>query len=327
MGIIEVTDLKKEFRLKRRHKNAFRTFFDRKYDICKAVDGITFSVEPGEAVGFVGPNGAGKSTTIKMMTGILEPTAGTLRVLGRDPCKNRKENARHIGVVFGQRSQLWWDLPVADSFELLAKIYDVPEKKYREKIEMFKDVFAIDAFWNQPVRQLSLGQKMRAEFSASLLHSPEVIFLDEPTIGLDVVVKNEIRAFIRKIQAESNTTIILTTHDMRDMEEICDRLIMIDHGRLLIDDTVNAVKARYGSTLALEVMFVAPVSTLILPDGCCCQQVAANKWRIEFDHRQFTANDILNSITPQYPVNDMRVVAPDIEDIIRNLYTSKENTL
>lgn len=319
MSIIEVRHLCKEFKVRRRHRSAVKTFFDRHYDLCRAVDDLNFSIEKGEAVGFIGPNGAGKSTTIKMMTGILQPTAGTVSVMGKDPCKNRKENARNIGAVFGQRSQLWWDLPVRDSFELLARIYDVTEAQYKERTELFCDVLKLADFWQKPVRQLSLGQKMRAEFAAALLHDPKILFLDEPTIGLDVVVKQEIRTLICEIQKKRHTTVLLTTHDMKDIEEICQRLIMIDHGRLMLNDTVEAIRETLGNRQVMRLTFASPIDDLCV-EGCRTRHIADAVFEIDFDHRQCAPNQLLMQVAQQHTVVDMSLIEPDIEEIIRNLY-------
>ncbi|MDP4095066.1 MAG: ATP-binding cassette domain-containing protein, partial [Bacillota bacterium] len=233
MSLIEVRDLTKDYRLnvkKRGLLGAVQSLLVPEYKLKRAVDNINFSIEKGEMVGFIGPNGAGKSTTVKMLTGILSPTSGSIMMGGLSPHKDRKKNASRIGAVFGQRTQLWWDLPVADTYDLLRYIYRIPEKKFEQNMEMFNDLLGIKEFMSQPVRQLSLGQRMRADIAAALLHDPEIVFFDEPTIGLDVVAKEKIREFIKKINAEKNTTMLFTTHDMLDIEKTCKRMIIIDQG-------------------------------------------------------------------------------------------------
>jgi ABC-2 type transport system ATP-binding protein len=212
------------------------------------VDGVSFDVSKGELVGYIGPNGAGKSTTIKVLTGILVPTSGSVLVKGNVPYLKRKENAASIGVVFGQRSQLWWDLPVMDSFELLRKIYKIPAAVYERNVALFTKLLELDKFVDTPVRQLSLGQKMRADLAASLLHDPEILFLDEPTVGLDIVAKKQIRDFIRDIREERGVTVILTTHDMKDIETICERIILINEGKIMLDMSVDDVRNKLGDS-------------------------------------------------------------------------------
>jgi ABC-2 type transport system ATP-binding protein len=225
-----------------------RTLFTREYDEVAAVDGISFSIGAGEAVGYLGPNGAGKSTMIKMLTGILVPTGGHLSVLGRVPHEQRMRNARDIGVVFGQRSQLWWDLPVIDSFALHQRIYDIPDKRYRENLDHFIDLLDLSSFLERAVRQLSLGQRMRCEMVMALLHDPKILFLDEPTIGLDVIAKDAVRKFLSEVNRERGVTLILTTHDLQDIEQICPRLIMVDEGHLLFDGAVLNFGPRWASS-------------------------------------------------------------------------------
>jgi ABC-2 type transport system ATP-binding protein len=235
---IRVEALTKVFRVARHHRGALgalRNLFEREYREVRAVDGISFAVSAGEMLGCLGPNGAGKSTTIKMLTGILTPTAGQVEVLGLSPQRRRKEVAARIGVVFGQRTQLWWDLPLIESLDLLRYIYRVPAARYRRNLDTFRALLDLDAFLNTPVRQLSLGQRMRGDLAAALLHDPDVLYLDEPTIGLDVVGKHRIRDFLRTINRERGVTVVLTTHDMADVEQLCSRLLIIDHGQLLYD--------------------------------------------------------------------------------------------
>lgn len=319
-NIIEVNNISKSFKIRKRYSGAVKTFFERKYDICMAVDDISFTIKRGEVVGFIGPNGAGKSTTIKLMTGILQPVAGRIRVLGLNPYSERKTVVRNIGVVFGQRSQLWWDIPVMDSFELLAKIYKVSPDQLAAKLAYFDDYLHISEFWNKPVRQLSLGQKMRAEFVASLLHNPEVVFLDEPTIGLDIVAKREIRNLITKLNSDFNTTIILTSHDMADIEQLAHRIIMISNGKILIDDNVNSIKEHLGNSRTMQIIFKEPIKNLHL-ENCKATQIEEEKWQIEFDHNLVTANAIIANISKEYTIADLSVTHPSIESIVQNLYS------
>jgi viologen exporter family transport system ATP-binding protein len=246
--VIRVEKLVKEFRRPHKQEGRFgavRTLFTRQFDVVRAVDDVNFAIQHGELVGYIGPNGAGKSTTIKMMTGILVPTSGVVEVGGLVPWRERERNAMQIGVVFGQRSQLWWDLPLIESFDLIAKLYRVPEAKYRRNLERFIALLDMEEFLGRPVRQLSLGQRMRGDLAASMLYEPEILYLDEPTIGLDVVAKENMRIFIEEMNRNSGTTIVLTTHDLADVERLCRRLILIDHGHVLYDGGVEQLKAKY----------------------------------------------------------------------------------
>lgn len=254
--IIEVTGVKKFYKIAKREKGFFqtlKTLFRREYEIKKAVNDISFSIKKGEIVGFIGPNGAGKSTTIKMLSGILYPDAGKVVVNGYIPWKQRKQYVKNIGVVFGQKSQLNWDLPLIESFELMKYIYRIPQKKYEENLEKFTKLLDMESFINQPVRQLSLGQRMRGDIVAALLHSPEIVFFDEPTIGLDVVAKEKIREFIKYINQTEATTIIFTTHDMQDIEKVCERLIIIDLGKKIFDGSIEEIKQKYANSKSIEI--------------------------------------------------------------------------
>lgn len=256
--IISVTNLTKVYRNFDRRVGivgAVQDLFDRRYREIRAVDDVSFSIEPGEMVGYIGANGAGKSTTIKMLVGILSPTSGSMQVNGLTPMKQRYEHARQIGVVFGQRTQLWWDLAVIEAFHLLQKIYRIPPEDFKRRLDVFIDVLDIGGQLHQPVRKLSLGQRMKCDLCASLLHNPRLLFLDEPTIGLDVAVKERIRRFIRAINREEGSTVILTTHDMTDIEELCPRLIIIDEGKILFDGATAEIKLRFGQRRRVVVTF------------------------------------------------------------------------
>ena len=249
MSMIKVENLKKEFQKTIKDpglKGSVKSLFHKKTEIVKAVDGITFDVDEGEILGFIGPNGAGKSTAIKMLTGILTPTSGTLEINGQIPYKNRKNYVKEIGVVFGQRTQLWWDLPLVESFSVLKEIYKIEPNKFKDRMEFLNNVLELEPFIKSPVRTLSLGQRMRADIAASMLHSPKVLFLDEPTIGLDVVVKDNIRNAIKEINENDKTTIILTTHDLSDIELLCKRIVMIDKGKIVYDGDIDAMKEKFG---------------------------------------------------------------------------------
>ncbi|MGE5073124.1 MAG: ABC transporter ATP-binding protein, partial [Anaerolineae bacterium] len=249
MAVIEARDLTKVFQIPRKEpglKGSIKALFAPRYEHKRAVDGVSFQVGEGEMVGYIGVNGAGKSTTIKMLTGILVPTSGSVCVLGRDPHRQRVANARDIGVVFGQRTQLWWDLAFVESLNLVAKIYEVPQARYKRLLDRYVDALDLKELLHVPIRNMSLGQKMRAELAATLIHEPRVVYLDEPTIGLDLIVKERIREFIREQNRLSNTTVILTTHDLGDIEELCRRVLIIDAGRLIFDGPIETIKQRFG---------------------------------------------------------------------------------
>ena len=245
--LISVKDLCKYFRTFRRREGLWggiQNLFFREYSTVKAVERISFTIQPGEMVGYIGPNGAGKSTTIKMLTGILVPTSGEMLSNGYVPWRQRAAYVKHIGVVFGQRTQLWWDIAVVESFKLLRKIYEVPQRDFDERMELFNHVLGISDYLHTPVRKLSLGERMRCDLAAALLHNPPILFLDEPTIGLDVVAKDHIRQFLRTINEKYQTTVLLTTHDLDDIEELCRRIMIIDHGQLLYDGPLSTLKER-----------------------------------------------------------------------------------
>jgi len=283
------------------------------------VDGVTFALEPGELVGYIGPNGAGKSTTIKMLTGILVPTSGEVRVAGLVPWKHRKENARNIGVIFGQRSQLYWDLPLVESFELLRAIYGVPRNEYRRNLDEFIEMLEMTDFLHTPVRQLSLGQRMRGDFAAALLHAPKIVYLDEPTIGLDVVAKEAIREFIARINAERGVTVVLTTHDLADVERLCRRIVLIDRGTLIYDGDIDRIKSEYGRYRTLVVRFSSPVDHPQL-EGAQLAGVEDTSARFRFDRNLQRADLLVRQASERYSVEDVSLEEPDLESIIRRIY-------
>ncbi len=320
--IVETRDLRKVFRTVRRRPGALgalRTLFSRDYEERIAVSNVTMSVDAGELVGYIGQNGAGKSTTIKMLTGILVPSGGEIRVAGIVPYENRKQNARNIGVVFGQRSQLYWDLPLVESFELLRAIYAIPRERYQRNVDEFTDLLEMREFLNTPVRQLSLGQRMRGDFAAAMLHDPAIVYLDEPTIGLDVVAKEAIRAFITRVNTERGTTVILTTHDLADVERLCRRIVLIDHGSIIYDGDVERIKSEYGRFRTLVVTFAAAVESPALP-GAELAGVQGTTARFRFDRNGERADRLIRIASERYPLEDVSIEEPDLESIIRRIY-------
>jgi ABC-2 type transport system ATP-binding protein len=286
----------------------------------RAVDEISFTIEPGEMVGYIGPNGAGKSTTIKMLTGILVPSSGRVSVLGLEPTRQRVDLARRIGVVFGQRTQLWWDLPLADSFELLRHIYRIDEGRYRDNLATFSEVLDLGPFVQTPVRQLSLGQRMRGDLAAALLHDPEILFLDEPTIGLDVVAKARIREFLADVNRERGTTLLLTTHDMDDIEQLCRRMMIIDHGRVIYDGDLETVRRRFGGESVLVVDLMDPGPQLDVTGARVVKVDGPRQW-LSFRRDDVTAADLIARVAAQVPLRDLALEEPAIEDVVRRIYT------
>lgn len=322
MSIIQVENLHKEFKVAKRETGmlgAIKSIIKREYVTKKAVQGVSFTIDKGEMIGYIGPNGAGKSTTIKMLTGILVPSSGSIVVNGIVPYEKRQENAKHIGVVFGQRTQLWWDLPTIESFELLKAIYQVSDARYKHNMDIFKEILGLDEFMNTPVRQLSLGQRMRADIAASLLHDPEILFLDEPTIGLDVVAKEKMRTFIEEINRDRQVTVILTTHDMADIEKLCKRMILIDHGQKVYDGEIDAVKNRFGKTRTLVVDVESNGSAFSVTGGEVIKQEGNRKW-IRFNRDEISASQLISQISANYNITDLTVEEPAIESIISRIY-------
>jgi ABC-2 type transport system ATP-binding protein len=301
---------------------AVRSFISPVTKPVRAVEDISFAIAAGEAVGYLGPNGAGKSTMIKMLTGILAPTSGTVTVLGRHPQAERVANARDIGVVFGQRTQLWWELPLFESFELHRRMYRVPEPVFDRNRADLIEMMGLASFLQRPVRHLSLGQRMRAEIAMALMHDPKILFLDEPTIGLDVVAKDVVRKFLSRINREHGTTIILTTHDLQDIEEICPRLIMVDEGRLLFDGAVGALRARFGARRRLVLEFAGEPGAVHLP-GAEPAGAAANvrEFLLADDGRSLV--QLLAALQTDTDLRDVRLHEPGIEEIIRTHYQAK----
>ena len=327
MSIIEAKNLNKEFKVFKRNTgfvNTVKQLFKREYTIKKAVEDISFSIDKGELVGYIGPNGAGKSTTIKMLTGILHPTSGEVIVNGIVPHNNRKQNAMNIGVVFGQRSQLYWDLPMLDAYQLYKKMYKIDDETFKRNIDFFTEVLDMSEFLTRPIRQLSLGQKMRAEFSVALLHNPDILYLDEPTIGLDVLAKKRIREALKVINKEHKTTVILTTHDMDDIEEICDRLILIDEGKLLFDGELERFKDSYAEDSVVEFIYDESKSeNSFEADGITIIDIEKGKKTATFNTKQYTSAAVTRLLMEKYDIIDFSVKDSNIEDILRKIYDKK----
>ncbi|MFE4539035.1 ATP-binding cassette domain-containing protein [Streptomyces scopuliridis] len=322
MPVIEVTDLVKEFRRPKRQHGSFagiRTLLTRECTVNRAVDGISFRIEPGEMVGYLGPNGAGKSTSIKMLTGILVPTSGTVRVAGATPWRDRARNARQIGVVFGQRSQLWWDLPLRDSLWLIGRLYDVPPGRFAEKQKQFTELLDLGSFLDTPVRQLSLGQRMRGDLAAAMLYDPSILYLDEPTVGLDVVAKERIRGFVAELNRQSGTTVVLTTHDLDDVEELCDRIVLIDHGKVAYDGDVEELKARYAPHREL----VVQTDHLEQVEGAEIVRRDGGKVWLRFDPARTSPARLVAAVLAQHRVTDLSIVEPELESVIHRIYADR----
>ena len=321
--MIVVEDLRKVFRVAKHHRGPFgslRNLFSREHREVSAVDGVSFTIRPGEMVGYLGPNGAGKSTTIKMLTGILVPSSGRIEVLGLVPDRQRVQLAARIGVVFGQRTQLWWDLPLIESLELLRHVYRVPADRHAENLRAFRELLELDAFLGTPVRQLSLGQRMRGELAAALLHDPPVVYLDEPTIGLDVVGKHRIREFLRGVNRERNVTVLLTTHDMGDVERLCSRVMIIDHGKLLYDGGLAQIRDRFGTERVLVVDLAEDVAgPLEVPQAEEVRADGPRRW-LRFSRGATTAADLIAAVAARYRVHDLTIEEPEIEAIVRRIY-------
>ena len=323
MKIIEMEHVSKTFQIYKRPKGIFnnvKALFHRQYEIKKAVDDISFSIEQGELVGYIGANGAGKSTTIKMLSGILVPTSGRILVNGTVPYENRRENAAKIGVVFGQRSQLNWDLPMQDTFELYKKMYKIEEKAYRQNVEMFVELMQMQPFLRTPVRQLSLGQKMRAEISIALLHDPAILYLDEPTIGLDVLAKERIRVFIRELNKEKRITVILTTHDMTDIEEICQRIIFIDQGKVMDDCSLAEFKTKHTEKYNITLNYTGVIAQICDRRVKLERQVDEQTAVYSVSRQEMSVNELLQYFSEHFMIRDIKIASQSIEEIVRELY-------
>ncbi len=325
MALIEVEELRKEFARPVRAAGRFgalRSLLAREYRRVLAVDGVSFTVDEGEMVGYLGPNGAGKSTTLKMLTGILVPSSGRVEVGGLIPHRQRVAHVRRIGVVFGQRTQLWWDLPTVESFELLRHVYRIPLERYRENLRRYSELLELGPFLETPVRQLSLGQRMRADLAAALLHDPRILFLDEPTIGLDVVARERIRGFLSEINRERGVTVILTTHDLGDIVRLCPRVVLIDHGRVIYDGALEQLRSRYGRRRTLVVDLADPTTDPVVPGATLIRREGPRAW-LSFDRDEVTAAALISAVVARYPVHDLTLEEPEIEDVVRTIYEGR----
>jgi len=331
MAEIEARGLTKRFRIPAKPPGllgAVRHVVRPRYDEKVALDSVDFAIDAGESVAYVGPNGAGKSTTLKLLTGILVPSAGEVRVRDLTPHRQRVENARNIGVVFGQRSQLWWDLPVQESLRLLGDIYEVPRERFAANLRLFVDLLDLGPLLRTPTRQLSLGQRMRCDLVASLLHAPSILYLDEPTIGLDVSVKARIRHFIKEVNREHGVTVLLTSHDLGDIEDLCARLIMIDRGGIVFDGPLGAIKDRFGCGRVVHLLLrdacpeAGEIARAALRDlaATTVDQPEPHRVSVGFDAAATTAGAVAGRLLPVLPVDDLRIEEPSVESIIRRLY-------
>lgn len=323
MKIIQVKNLVKTFKKPIRGeglKGMIKTLFSRKYEPIHAVKDISFEIAQGEIVGYIGANGAGKSTTIKMMCGILHPTSGEVIVDGMTFDKKRKEINKQMGVVFGQKTQLWWDIPLIETFKILKVIYEISDKDYEERFNYLCDLLDLKSFLSQSVRSLSLGQRMRADFAAALIHSPKIVYLDEPTIGLDVLVKDKIRKAIKELNKKYNITVILTTHDMKDIEELCNRIIIIDKGTILYDGSLKDIKYKFGNTKIIVIPSNIDISELLAKYSDINAEVIEDKTELKFSLDKVNIDDVLLELINVYHIEDFKINDISIEDITKKLY-------
>lgn len=321
MGIIEASNLSKSYTIVKNKKKIIQSLIAPQKEIVHAVNNIDLNIEKGASVGFIGPNGAGKSTTIKMLTGILKPTSGNVLVDGLSPSKQRKEYVKNIGVVFGNRSQLWWDLPAIDSFELLKAIYKIPTSVYKENMEVFFDILDLEAIQNKPVRQMSLGQRMRCEIAAAFLHNPQLVFLDEPTIGLDIIAREKIREFISYLNKEKGVTLLVTSHDMADIVNVCRDLIVIDHGNIVYKGAMGEVADIHGRRRYIDVelsqnIVIADERVRVISDN-------GTKKSFVIDLEDISIDEIINGLSSEARIEDIKISSTPIEDIIKEIYNTK----
>ena len=326
-AIIEIKNVTKEFKTLNRHeglKGSLKDLFSRDYKIVRAVDNVSMSIEQGEIVGYLGPNGAGKSTTIKMMTGVLEPTSGEILVGGNVPYENRSKNAQEIGVVFGQRTQLWWALPLIESFRLLKDIYQIPDKDYNDMLELYKSLVDIEPLLHKPVRQMSLGQRTLSDILAAFLHNPKIVFLDEPTIGLDVSMKAKIRTLIHELNRQKNTTVILTTHDMGDVDALCRRIVIIDKGKMLYDNDIEHLKGFFGSYRTLKIRVDGDMSAeaeVIKTEVPDFKVSSDDEWiSVLVDEEKSKVLDVLGLLQKTHRIRDMQLEEISTEEVIKKIY-------
>jgi len=322
MSVIEVRDLVKEFTIVTKKTGlvgSVKSLLMPEKRKVRGVDGISFSVERGEIVGYIGPNGAGKSTTVKMLTGILHPTSGSIRINGMSPQEERKKVVQRLGVVFGQRTQLYWDLRLGESFELMKRIYRIDRQTYADNMELLSEVLGIRELLDVPVRQLSLGQRMKGDLAAAMLHSPEILFLDEPTIGLDFEAKRAVRNFILEVNRTRQTTVVLTTHDLEDVEQLCRRLIVVNHGKVVEDGPLDAIIRKMAPHRLLVLELERAADRYHHPLAEVIRQEGLRVW-YRFNKNDITASELIASLSPHLPIQDLSVKEPDIEDAIREFY-------
>jgi ABC-2 type transport system ATP-binding protein len=322
MSIISVDVLSKEFLIPKRNPGFFASLaslFSQEYEKKTALDRISFAINEGELIGYIGPNGAGKSTTVKILSGILVPNSGSVKVMGRIPWEHRIETVRELGVVFGQRTQLWWDLPVIESFELLKDIYNISDNAYKTTLQALTEALELSKLMHVPVRQLSLGQRMRCDIAASLLHSPKILFLDEPTIGLDAVSKLAVRDFIRHLNKERKVTVMLTTHDMDDIESLCSRVIILNEGQIYLDGTLATLRKKLSPERRLIVDLLNENDTVSDPNALLVKQEGHRVW-LSFDPTKITTTELITRITSKHSISDLYIENPPIEEIIAKFY-------
>ena len=327
--IIRVANLVKEFRTPRREPGlmgSVRTLFTREQNVVRAVDGISFDIAQGELVGYVGRNGAGKSTTIKMLTGILVPTSGEVVVDGLVPWRDRVRNALNIGVVFGQRTALWWDLPLVESLELIQRLYRMTDADYRRELDRVVETLELGELLKTPVRQLSLGQRMRGDLAAAILYRPRVLYLDEPTVGVDVLAKERIRSFVAEMNRSEGTTVLLTTHDLRDVERLCRRLILIEQGRVAFDGRIDELKARYSMDRQLVVDLPDHDGPLVLDGAQEIRREGPRIW-LRFDPRKTPVAGLVGELTSRYAIADLVIEEIDLEDVVRRIFAEQTGKL
>ncbi len=326
MGIIEVKKLVKEYKVIQKEKGLlgyFKNLIHPKYKKFTAVNNINIHIEEGELVGYIGENGAGKSTTIKMLTGLLTPTSGEVIVNGLVPSEKRIENNKNIGAVFGQKTQLWWDLPVIESFRLIKKMYKIPENEYRKNLKRFTEILELEDLLEKQVKNLSLGQKMRCEIAATFMHNPKIVYLDEPTIGLDVLVKENIRKFIKDVNKEKNTTVILTTHDLKDIEDVCNRIILLDKGQIIYDGGKQEFKDIYGNYVIAEFIIKEKKQSIkesMNLDIIHILEETEKSLKIKFKHDETTIMKVMDEISKYCIIEDIHMKEPELEDILKDIY-------
>ena len=324
--MIKVENLVKTYKIIEKEEGLigyFKNLFHPKYKEFMAVKGINFEIKEGELVGYIGENGAGKSTTIKMLTGLLTPTSGKVTVNGIIPYKERIKNNKNIGAVFGQKTQLWWDLPVIESFRLIKKMYNMTESEYRKNLKKFTNLLELDELLEKQVKNLSLGQKMRCEIAATFLHNPKIVYLDEPTIGLDVFVKEKIRKFIKEINEENKTTVILTTHDLKDIEDVCDRIILLDKGQIIYDGEKQKFKDKYGKYITPELIVKNKKSIIkndLKNENLKIIEEKENSIKLKFLHEKITILTVMDEISKYCEIEDVHMKEAELEDILKEIY-------